>query len=97
MWLKRKNAPCAEIPKLRDEYKRLLKETLSDVRPLQDVAQIARPCGLALEPARVEKTQWQAHQRALRPYAGKGNPQRTGPACMAGHRKRQVEQARSLS
>ena len=68
MWLKKRHAPSAEIPKLRDEYRKLLKDTLSEVRPLQDVTQPARPCGPPRLVTAVEQTTWQEHQRALRPH-----------------------------
>ena len=42
MWPKRKNAASDEDPKPQQEYEKLLKETLPDLRPLSKPAQSAR-------------------------------------------------------
>ncbi len=79
MWLKRRKVPSVEVPHVRDEYKRLLNDTLPEVAPLQDVTQSAR--SVAARPSytlqifdSVEKTAWQEHQRALRPHQAKAIP-----------------------
>ena len=73
MWLKRRKTPSSEIPKLQQEYLRLLQDTLTDIRPLQDVTQLS--CGGGQANAAVQK-QWKAQQRALRPGVETGK--RTG-------------------
>ena len=42
MWLKRKKAASDHIPKLKDEYEQLLKETLPNVRPLHAASEAPR-------------------------------------------------------
>ncbi|MEO3415285.1 hypothetical protein AAFO92_11570 [Roseovarius sp. CAU 1744] len=74
MWLKRRKAPSAEIPKLRDEYKRLLNDTLPEVAPLQDVTRSARSGRSLREVAAVESSVWREHQRALRPLMVEPKP-----------------------
>ncbi len=69
MWLKRKKAASSVVPQLRDEYERMLHEALPDVKPLQEVTKPLRTCG----PLDATKhTQWQDHQRALRPFVEAG-------------------------
>ena len=74
MWPKRKETPSSEIPKLQEEYLRLLRDTLSDIRPLQDVSQPRNDGGRA---EATVQSQWQAHQRALRPGVETTHPART--------------------
>ena len=78
MWLKRKTPVRDEIPELKEEYQRLLQETLPDMRPLREVTE---PRGMAR--AEVE-AQWAAHQRVLRPSASPTRriaPRKSGEAC----------------
>lgn len=73
MWLKRRKTPSSEIPKLQQEYLRLLQDTLTDIRPLQDVTQLS--CGGGQANAAIQK-RWKAQQRALRSDVETGNPTR---------------------
>ncbi len=68
MWTRRKTMVNSEIPELRDEYEKLLKETLSEFDPLGDVL----PEEDADLPAQEETATSRAHGRALR--AGAENP-----------------------
>ncbi|MFD1158354.1 hypothetical protein [Roseovarius aestuarii] len=84
MWLKKKSASSAEIPKLRDEYQRLLHETLPDVGSLHETAKPARPCNLSRVAAPVDETVWQEHQRALQHHQKKAEPPTKSTAGLTG-------------
>ncbi len=76
MWTRQKTTVNSEIPELRDEYEKLLKETLSEFDPLAEVL----PEEDTDLPVQEETATRRAHRRALR--AGAQNPGAT--ACRSG-------------
>lgn len=79
MWLKRKKKANLKIPSLKDEYARLLQDTLTDMRPLQDVAQ-AKPLR-ASSSGVVVQAHWCAHRKAIIPFTKPNATRRiAGPA-----------------